>query len=152
VSLRRSYRIYQFIVYLSFNWHSGGEEGEVKLSPLGTTATNGLLSQPLVIMVMEKLVEWWLAGEIEALGESLPQCRFVHHKLHMPARTRTRFTAVRTQRLTATAWPIVYLHLRQLKQFFITWIWMGNVPPKLFFIKKSDYAPKRWQISTILYM
>jgi hypothetical protein len=32
--------------------------------------------------MMEKLVEW-LAGETEAFGENLPQCRFVHHKPHM---------------------------------------------------------------------
>jgi hypothetical protein len=44
----------------------------------------GLLCQPRVIMMMEKLVEW-LAGETEVLvlGENLPQCRFVHHKPHM---------------------------------------------------------------------
>jgi hypothetical protein len=42
----------------------------------------GLLCQPRVIMMMEKLVEW-LAGEIEVLGENLPQFRFVHHKPHM---------------------------------------------------------------------
>jgi hypothetical protein len=39
----------------------------------------GLLCQPRVIMMMEKLVEW-LAGETEELGENMPQCRFVHHK------------------------------------------------------------------------
>jgi hypothetical protein len=50
--------------------------------PLGTAATNGLLCQPRVIMMMEKLVEW-LAGETEVPGENLPQCRFVHHKPHM---------------------------------------------------------------------
>jgi hypothetical protein len=35
-----------------------------------------------MIMVMEKLVER-LAGETEVLGETLSQCRFVHHKPHM---------------------------------------------------------------------
>jgi hypothetical protein len=50
----------------------------------------GLLCQPRVIMMMEKLVEWWLTREIEVLGENLTQCRFVHHKPHMPARTGTR--------------------------------------------------------------
>jgi hypothetical protein len=54
----------------------------------------GLLYQPRVIMMMEKLVEWWLAEETEVLGENLPQWRFVHHKTHMPARTRTRAAAV----------------------------------------------------------
>jgi hypothetical protein len=49
---------------------------------------------------MEKSVEG-LAGETEVLGENLPQCRFVHHKPHMLARTRTRATAVGSQRLTA---------------------------------------------------
>jgi hypothetical protein len=33
-------------------------------------------------MMMEKLVER-LAEETEVLGENLPQCRFVHQKLHM---------------------------------------------------------------------
>jgi hypothetical protein len=56
--------------------------GGVQLGPLGTAATNGLLCQPRVNMMMEKLVEW-LAGEVEVLGENLPQCRFVHHKPHM---------------------------------------------------------------------
>jgi hypothetical protein len=51
-----------------FNWYIGGG---VQLGPLGTAATNGLLCQPRVIMIMEKLVEW-LAGETEVLGENLP--------------------------------------------------------------------------------
>jgi hypothetical protein len=42
----------------------------------------GLLCQPRVIMMMEKLVEL-LAGKTEVLGENLPQCRFVRHKPHM---------------------------------------------------------------------
>jgi hypothetical protein len=73
----------------------GGIQG-----PLGIVATSGLLCQPRVIMMMEKSVEC-LAGESEVLGENLPQCRFVHHKPHMPARTRTRAAAVGSQRLTA---------------------------------------------------
>jgi hypothetical protein len=41
----------------------------------------GLLCQPRVIMMIEKLVEWWLAGETEVLGENLPQWRFVNRML-----------------------------------------------------------------------
>jgi hypothetical protein len=33
-------------------------------------------------MMMEKLVER-LAGETEVVGENVPQCCFVYHKLHM---------------------------------------------------------------------
>jgi hypothetical protein len=43
---------------------------------------NGLLYLPHVIMMMEKLVEWRLAGKTEVLGENLPQRHFVHHKSH----------------------------------------------------------------------
>jgi hypothetical protein len=52
------------------------------LGPLGTAATNGLLCQPRVIMMMEYLMEW-LARESGVLGENLHQYRFVHHKPHM---------------------------------------------------------------------
>jgi hypothetical protein len=63
----------------------------------------GLLCQPWVVRMMERLVEWWLAGETEVLGENLAQCRFVYHKPHMPALTRTGVPAVGSQRLTAWA-------------------------------------------------
>jgi hypothetical protein len=36
-----------------------------------------------MMVIMEKLVEWGLAGETEVLGENLPQRRIVHHKSHM---------------------------------------------------------------------
>jgi hypothetical protein len=56
---------------------------ESKLGPLGTLPTSGLLYLPRVIVRMENLVEWRLAGEIEALGENLPQRHFVHRKSHL---------------------------------------------------------------------
>jgi hypothetical protein len=56
--------------------------GGVQLGPLRTAASNGLLCQPQVIMMMEKFVEW-LAGETEVFKENLPQCRSVHHKPHI---------------------------------------------------------------------
>jgi hypothetical protein len=71
------YDVVNFLIFLI-----GIVGGGVQLGPLSTAATNGLLCQPRVIMMMVELVEW-LAGEAEALGENLPQCRFVHHKTHM---------------------------------------------------------------------
>jgi hypothetical protein len=35
------------------------------------------------MVIVEKLVEWGLAGETEILGENLSQRHFVHHKSHM---------------------------------------------------------------------
>jgi hypothetical protein len=48
---------------------------------IGTAATPGLLCQPRVIVKM--IVEKQMAGEIEVLGENLPQRHFVHHIFHM---------------------------------------------------------------------
>jgi hypothetical protein len=35
-----------------------------------------------MMMSVEKSVEW-LAGETDVFEETLPQCRFIHHKSHM---------------------------------------------------------------------
>jgi hypothetical protein len=36
-----------------------------------------------MMVTVEQLVEWKLAGETEVLGENLPQCHFVHHKFYV---------------------------------------------------------------------
>jgi hypothetical protein len=57
---------------------------EFILGPLDTAATPGLLYLPRVIVRMEKLVEWRVAGEKEVLAENLPRRHFIHHKSHLP--------------------------------------------------------------------
>jgi hypothetical protein len=52
--------------------------GGVRLWPLFD-----LLYQPWMMLSVEQSVEE-LAGETEVLGESLPQCQFVHHKSQRP--------------------------------------------------------------------
>jgi hypothetical protein len=52
----------------------------------------GLFYLPRVIMMMENLVEWRLAGETKVLGENLPQRHFVHLKSHL---TRPGFEPAR---------------------------------------------------------
>jgi hypothetical protein len=64
-----------------FNSHSGG--WSLNWVHSARRPLNGLLYLPRVIMMMENLVEWRLAGETEVLGENLPQRHFVHHKSHL---------------------------------------------------------------------
>jgi hypothetical protein len=64
-------------------WDTNLEGGVVQLGLLVTVATNRPIVPTQVITMMENLVEWWLAGETEVLGENLPQCYFMHYKSHM---------------------------------------------------------------------
>jgi hypothetical protein len=64
------------IIIIISSSSSSGSSG-VRLSPLGTTATTGLLYQSQMMVIVEQLVEWRLVGETEVLGENLPQRHFV---------------------------------------------------------------------------
>jgi hypothetical protein len=50
------------------------------------SSSQGICQLPrVIVMVMEKLVEWTvLTGETEVLGENLPRRYIVHHKSHLP--------------------------------------------------------------------
>jgi hypothetical protein len=109
-----------------FNWYNGGWGVESNWVHSALRPPIGLLCQPRMIMMMEKLAEW-LAGETEVLGENLPQCRFVHHKPHMPARTRTRAAAVGERLITPSLLTIfisLALYLFSIISLLIkeTWI------------------------------
>jgi hypothetical protein len=66
-----------------FNSHSGGDWSLYWVHS-ARRPLNGLLYLARVIMLLENLVEWRLAGETEVPGENLPQRHFVHHKSNLP--------------------------------------------------------------------
>jgi hypothetical protein len=71
-----------------------------QLGPLGIAATN----RPIVPApgdYDDGEIGGIIGRETEVLGDNLPQCLFVHHEPHMPARTRSRAAVVGSQRLTA---------------------------------------------------
>jgi hypothetical protein len=75
--------------------------GGVQLSPLGTAATNMSIMPSPGDYDDGGIGGMMIGWGTEVLGENLLQCRCVHHKTHMPTRTRTRAAAVGNQRLTA---------------------------------------------------
>jgi hypothetical protein len=76
-------------------------QGGVQFGPLGMAATN----RPIVPAPGDyddgEIGGMMIGRGNRSTRRNLPQCRFVHHKPHMPARTRTRAAAVGSQRLTA---------------------------------------------------
>jgi hypothetical protein len=55
----------------------------MRLSPLGTAATIGLLYQPRMTDDGDCGAIGGIGREPKYSGENLPQCHFVHHKSHM---------------------------------------------------------------------
>jgi hypothetical protein len=71
------------------------------LGPLGNAATYRLIVPAPGDYDDGEFGRMMIGRETEVLEENVPQCRFVHHKHHMPAWARTRAAAVGSQRLTA---------------------------------------------------
>jgi hypothetical protein len=75
--------------------------GEIQLAHSARRPPIGLLYLPRVIMRMENLVEIWLAGETEVLGENYSSATLSTTNPTLRDRVRTRAVVVESQRLVA---------------------------------------------------
>jgi hypothetical protein len=98
-----------YLIELFFNSNSGGWGVVSNWIHSAARPPIGVSYLPRVIMMMEKLVEWWLARETEVLGEHLPQSTLSTTNPTWPDRTRPRAAAVGIQRLTPWAMVRPYL-------------------------------------------
>jgi hypothetical protein len=74
---------------------------ESKLDPLGMSATSGLLYLTRMIVRMQNLVVWRLAGEAEVLGKKRAPAPLCPPQIPLEqTRARNQFAAVGSQRLT----------------------------------------------------
>jgi hypothetical protein len=103
LSLRRSWRSKRrsYVLIIFLNWYSGGVESNWVHSALRPPI--GLLCQPRVIMMLYKLVEWWLAVEPKCSEKTCPSAALSTTNPTCSARTRTLAAAVGSQLLTAWA-------------------------------------------------
>jgi hypothetical protein len=81
---------------------------------------------------MEKLVESWLAGESEVLGENLPQCHFVRQKPHMfcsEANPGRRGGNPATNRLNyGMALMVMMMMMMMMMTYLRSWALLQNLP------------------------
>jgi hypothetical protein len=101
---------------------------------------------------LEQLVKWKLAGEIEVLGENLPQRHFVRHKIpHDRPGLGPRTAAVGSQRLTAKAMarPFFLVPFRRLLRLAGS-RWRYSTPPPHGFTERVSLAAHQHRLSVPL--
>jgi hypothetical protein len=95
------------------------EGGGVQTGSTRHVATSGLLYLPRMIVRMDNLVEWRLAGETEVLGGNLPPPPPCPPQIPLDqTRARTRTVSVGNQRLTAWAMARTYCDVSKIQSRF----------------------------------